>query len=147
MEITTIGLDLARHWRWHLDEMIVRVNGEHRYLWRAVDHEGEVLKSYVTKLRNPRAAVPFTRKALKRHGTPVGQCRQAGGRPLGQQSRGEHPSAFSTTRARDAEMPTTEDPAEVAFVHADVHNHFNAERHLVDRPTFKQRRAAALAEW
>jgi putative transposase len=33
------------HWRWHLDEMYVRVGGEMRYLWRAVDHEGEVLES------------------------------------------------------------------------------------------------------
>jgi len=59
-----------RHRRWHLDEMVVRVNGEHRYLWRAVDHEGELLESYVTKSRNRRAAVRFIRKALKRHGTP-----------------------------------------------------------------------------
>jgi transposase-like protein len=35
----------ARHWRWHLDEMFVRLNGEMVYLWRAVDHEGEVLES------------------------------------------------------------------------------------------------------
>jgi hypothetical protein len=34
-----------------------------------------------------------------------------------------------------------------ASVHANVHNHFNSERHLVDRSTFKQRRSAALAEW
>jgi putative transposase len=34
-----------------------------------------------------------------------------------------------------------------ASVHANVHNHFNAERHLVDRLTFKLRRATALAEW
>jgi hypothetical protein len=32
------------HWRWHLDEMYVRINGEMRYLWRAIDHEGEVLE-------------------------------------------------------------------------------------------------------
>ena len=38
-----------RHWRWHLDEMYVKLNGETVYLWRAVDHEGEVLESYVTK--------------------------------------------------------------------------------------------------
>ena len=59
-----------RHWRWHLDEMVVKVNGEHHYLWRAVDHEGEVLESYVTKSRNRKAAVRFIRKALKRHGAP-----------------------------------------------------------------------------
>jgi len=32
-------------------------------------------------------------------------------------------------------------------VHAQVHNHFNQERHLVDRQTYKRRRSAALAEW
>jgi putative transposase len=41
-----------RQWRWHLDEMYVKVNGEMRYLWRAVDHEGEILESYVTKERD-----------------------------------------------------------------------------------------------
>lgn len=37
-----------RQWQWHLDEVHVKLNGEMRYLWRAVDHEGEVLESYVT---------------------------------------------------------------------------------------------------
>ena len=40
-----------RRWRWHLDEMHVKLNGEMIYLWRAVDHAGEVLESYVTKTR------------------------------------------------------------------------------------------------
>ena len=34
-----------------------------------------------------------------------------------------------------------------ASVHANVHNHFNLERHLIDRQTYKERRSAALAEW
>ena len=34
-----------------------------------------------------------------------------------------------------------------ASVHANVHNHFNLERHLVDRQTYKARRSAALTEW
>ncbi len=33
-----------------------------------------------------------------------------------------------------------------ASVHANVHNHFSSERHIVDRQTYKQRRSAALAE-
>ena len=41
-----------RHWRWHLDEMYVKLNGEMVYLWRAVDHEGEILESYMTKTRD-----------------------------------------------------------------------------------------------
>ena len=36
-------------WQWHLDEMFVKLNGEAHYLWRAVDHEGEVLEAYVRK--------------------------------------------------------------------------------------------------
>jgi putative transposase len=57
-----------RHWRWHLDEVFVKINGERHYLWRAVDHEGEILESYVTKKRNKSAALAFIKKALKRHG-------------------------------------------------------------------------------
>ena len=58
------------HWRWHLDEVYVKINGEMHYLWRAVDHEGEVLESYVTKTRDKAAALTFIRKAMKRHGRP-----------------------------------------------------------------------------
>ena len=34
-----------------------------------------------------------------------------------------------------------------ASVHASISNHFNSERHLADRDTFKDRRSAALAQW
>ena len=59
------------HWRWHLAEVIVKMNGETHYLWRAVDHEGEVLESYVTRTRDKKAALAFMRKMLKRHGSPA----------------------------------------------------------------------------
>ena len=59
-----------RQWRWHLDEMYVKLNGEMVYLWRAVDQEGEVLESFVTKKRDKEAALTFMKKALKRHGPP-----------------------------------------------------------------------------
>jgi putative transposase len=58
-----------RHWRWHLDEMYMKLNGEMVYLWRAVDHEGEILESYVTKTRDKAVALTFMTKALKRHGS------------------------------------------------------------------------------
>jgi transposase-like protein len=58
------------HWRWRLDEVYVKINGEMRYLWRAVDHEGEVLESFVTKERDKAAALKFIKKAMKRHGRP-----------------------------------------------------------------------------
>jgi transposase-like protein len=61
------------HWRWYPDEMFVRLNGEMVYLemvylWRAVDHEGEVLESYATKTRDKSPALRFIRKTSRRHG-------------------------------------------------------------------------------
>ncbi len=57
-------------WRWHLDEVFVRINGETHYLWRAVDHEGEVLEVFATKRRDRRAALKFLKCTMKRYGRP-----------------------------------------------------------------------------
>jgi putative transposase len=38
----------SSNWRWHLDQVFVKINGQQHYLWRAIDHEGEVLESYVS---------------------------------------------------------------------------------------------------
>ena len=48
--------------RWHLDEVFVRINGKTCYLWRAVDHEGEVLEVFATKRRDRRAALRFLKR-------------------------------------------------------------------------------------
>lgn len=48
----------------------MKLSGEMVYLWRAVDHEGEVLESYVNRSRDKVAALTFMKKALKRHGSP-----------------------------------------------------------------------------
>lgn len=58
-------------WRWHLDEIDVKIGGETHYLRRAVDHEGEVLESFVTKTRDKAAALRFMKKVMKRHGKPA----------------------------------------------------------------------------
>ena len=55
----------SSQWRWHLDEMFVKINSEIHYLWRAVDHEGEILESFVTKTRDKKAALKFLRKSMK----------------------------------------------------------------------------------
>ena len=60
----------SSQWRWHLDEMFVKIKGERHYLWRAVDHEGEVLESFVTKKRDKKAALKFLKKAMRKHGCP-----------------------------------------------------------------------------
>ena len=58
------------NWQWLLDEVFVKINGVTHYLWRAVDHEGEVPESYVTKRRDRKAALRFLRKSMKRFGQP-----------------------------------------------------------------------------
>ena len=58
------------NWQWHVDEVFVKINGERHYLWRAVDHEGEVLEAVVTKRRNKQAALKFLRKLMRRYGQP-----------------------------------------------------------------------------
>ena len=46
----------------------MKINGETHYLWRDVDHEGDVLESFVTKRRDRKAAYKFLRKTMKRNG-------------------------------------------------------------------------------
>jgi transposase-like protein len=55
-------------WRWHADEVFVKVNGELHCLWPAVDHEGEVLEFFVSKRRDKAGALRFLTKAMKRYG-------------------------------------------------------------------------------
>ncbi len=151
-------------WRWHLDEVYVRINGEMRYLWRAVDHEDEVLESFVTKTRDKAAALKFIKKAMKRHGKPkaiityglrsygaalkeVGELeRQENGRWINNSAENSHQPFRRRVRAmlRFRRMETLQT---FASVHGTVHNHFNQERHLVSREIYKERRSAALAEW
>ncbi len=153
-----------RHWRWHLDEMVVKINGELHYLWRAVDQEGEVLESYVTRRRDKAAALKFMKKALKRHGSATAvvtdglRSYSAAMRELGNFDRHET-GRWLNNRVENSHLPfrrrersmlrfrRTKSLQKFASVHASIHNHFNAERHLVDRQTYKQRRSAALAEW
>lgn len=56
------------NWQWHLDEVFVKISGERHYLWRAVDQEGEVLESFITKNGDKKTALKFLMKALRRRG-------------------------------------------------------------------------------
>ena len=62
---------LFSQWRWHLDEVFVKINGEMHCLWRAVDHEGEVLKVFATKRRDRKAALKFLTRTMKPYGLTV----------------------------------------------------------------------------
>ena len=153
-----------RHWRWHLDEIFVKINGETHYLWRAVDHEGEVLESYVTKKRDKFAALRFLKKALRGHGkaekivTDGLKSYSSAMHELGIESRREM-GRWKNNRAENSHLPfrrrervmqrfrRMKSLQKFASVHANIHNHFNSERHLIDRQTYKTRRSVALAEW
>lgn len=152
------------NWQWHLDEVFVKINGETYYLWRAVDHEGEVLESYVTKRRDRKAALKFIRKSMKRYGSPavivtdklrsygaamkvIGNAKkQETGRWLNNRAENSHLPFRRRERAmlRFRQMRSLQ---KFVAVHSSVHNHFNQERALYPRDIFKLNRAAALAEW
>ncbi len=69
-EIRKKRVGFHSNWQWHLDEVFVKINGERYYLWRAVDHEGEVLECFVTKRRNKHAALKFIMKTMRKYGIP-----------------------------------------------------------------------------
>ncbi|MEM9670189.1 MAG: IS6 family transposase [Pseudomonadota bacterium] len=154
----------VHQWQWHLDEMFVKIRGETHYLWRAVDHEGEVLESYVTKTRDKAAALKFLRKAMKRYGNPqvvitdrlasygaamkvIGNIdRQEIGRHLNNRAENSHLPFRRRERAmlRFRRMSYLQ---KFASMHSSVHNHFNLDRHINSRITFKSKRDAALLQW
>jgi putative transposase len=137
------------NWQWHLDEVFVKINGETHYLWRAVDHEGEVLENFVTKRRDRKAALKFLKKTMKRFGNPevIGNAgRQMTGRRLNNRAENSHLPFRRRERAM-LRFRRLHSLQKFISVHASVHNHFNHERHLNSRTTFKLKRTAALTEW
>lgn len=153
-----------RQWKWHFNEVYVKINGEKHYLWRAVDQEGEVLEGCVTKTRDKKAALRLAKKALKRHGSPAEittkglRSYKAAMSEFGNSEKQEV-ARWANSQVENSHLPfRRQERAMLRFrqmkslrkfatVHANAHNHFNVERHLVDRQTFKSRRSAALAEW
>ena len=158
------GMRSAPQWRWHLDEVFVKINGETHYLWRAVDHEGEVLETFVTKRRDRKAALKFLKKAMKRYGEPrvivTDKLRsyRAAMKMIGNEARQETrrwhnnraENSHQPFRRREKAMARFRSPSTLqkfVSIHASIHNHFNQERHLYNRQTFKLNRATALAAW
>ncbi len=152
------------NWQWHLDEVFVKINGETHYLWRAVDHEGEVLETYVTKRRDRKAALKFLRKLMKRYGSPkvivTDRLRSYGAamKVIGNADKQEV-GRWKNNRAENSHLPfRRRERAMLRFrrmrslqkfvsVHSSIHNHFNQERHLYSRGNFRFDRSATLSEW
>jgi putative transposase len=158
------NLRVHSNWQWHLDEVFVKINGEMHYLWRAVDHEGEVLESFATKRRDRKAALKLLRKIMKRYGNPhvivtdklrsygaamkvIGNAqKQETGRWLNNRGENSH-QPFRRRERAILDFRSMRSLQKFAAVHSSVHNHFNQERHLNRRDNFKLNRSAALAEW
>ncbi len=158
-----IGMRSSR-WRWHLDEVFVKINGVQHYLWRAVDHEGEVLEAYVTKRRDKKAALGFLKKLMKRHGRPEGlvtdKLRSYGAalKEIGAEDK-QTTGLWQNNRAENSHQPfRRRERAMLRFrrirslqkfvsVHSSVCNLFNSDRSHSGRNVYKAARTAALAEW
>ncbi len=151
-------------WRWHLDEIFVRINGETHYLWRAMDHEGEILESFATKKRDRRAALTFLRKIIRRFGSPkeivTDKLRSYGAAmKLLSVNILHRTDRWYNNRAENSHQPfRRREQAMLKFrcmkslqkfpsIHAVTHNHFNQERHFFSRAIFKSKRNDALKQW
>ena len=147
-----------------MDEVLEKVNGGIHYLWRAVDHEGEVLEFYVTKRRNSRAALKLLRKTMKRYGSlevvVTDKLRSYGAAmKIVTNAKKQETGRWKNNRGEDSHVPLrrreramcrfrrTRTLQKFVSVHASIHNHFNQERSLFSRSNFKLNRTAALAEW
>ncbi len=165
-EIRKRGIEGTRssRWRWHVDVMFVKINVEMHCLWRAFDHEGEALESFVTRTRDKKAALKFLRKAMRKHGQPeaivIEKLRSYSAdlwqlRAEARQETGK----WANNRVENSHLPfRRRERATLRFrrmrslqkfdaVHASVSNHFDQERSLPSRNLLKLNRIAALAEW
>jgi putative transposase len=151
--------------RWHLDEMVIRIAGKRMYLWRAVDHEGEVLDMLVQRRRDKQAALRLLRKLLRKQGfkpksltTDKLGSYGAAFRHLGlscphdqglrKNNRAEN--SHQVVRRRERKMQRFKSAGSAQrflAVHAAVYNNFNLQRHLISRSTLRRFRAEATTQW
>lgn len=142
----------------------MRINGQTHYLWRAVDHEGEVLEVFATKRRDRKAALKFLKRRMNRYGPPwsivtdrlqsnraamkvIGVSdRQECGRWLNNRTENSH-QPFRRREGAMARFRDIKTLQKFTAVHASIHNHFNLDRHVNRLDIFKQNRSVALAKW
>ncbi len=151
--------------RWHLDEMVVRIAGKRMYLWRAVDHEGEVLDMLVQRRRDKRAALRLIRKLLRKqgfvprllttdklgsYGSAFRHLRLTCPHEQGLRANNRAENSHQVVRRRERKMQRFKSAGSAQRflnMHAAVHNTFNLQRHLISRSTLRAFRAEAAARW
>ena len=142
----------------------MKINGQLFYMWRVIDHEGEVLEVFVSKRRDKAAAMKVLKKAMRRHGKPdeivTDKCPSYGAalRDLNaglQHITDQYANNLSEVshqpfrrRERSQQRFRIHGSLQVfASTHGCLYNHFNTERHKISRARMKQLRSAANAEW
>jgi putative transposase len=151
-------------WRWHLDEVFVKINGKIHYLWRAIDHEGTVIDCFVSKRRNKRAALKFLKKMVKIHTPPkqiitdkLGSYRAAL-RELDMShlqetqryKNNQIENSHLHFRRREKIMNRFRSMGllqKFTAIQSQFQNHFNHERHNEKRQAFKTLRQSSLDTW
>ena len=154
----------ASNWRWHIDEVFVKINGETHYLWRAVDHEGTILDCYVTKRRNRKAALKVLKKLMSRHGEPKeivtdklpsykAALRNIGAMDLQnteQYKNNQVENSHLHFRRRERGMNkfrSMKSLQKFISMQSVFQNHFNHQRHLENRDNFKNLRQNSIDQW
>jgi len=152
------------NWRWHIDEVFVKINGEIHYLWRAVDHEGTVLNCYVSKRRDKKAALKVLKKLVPRYGKPrqivtdklpsykaalrdLGMTHlQETGRYKNNQVENSHLHFRRRERGMN-KFRSMRSLQKFVSIQSSFLNHFNNQRHLENRHNFKNLRQESIEEW
>ena len=152
------------NWRWHIDEVFVKINGELYYLWRAIDHEGTVLDCFVTKRRDKKAAKKVLRKLIRSYGKPKEivtdklRSYRAGMRDLNmvdihetqQYKNNQIENSHLHFRRREKTMNKfrlARSLQKFTAIQSTFQNHFNHQRHLEKRPHFKNLRDVSVNVW
>ena len=152
------------NWRWHIDQVFVKINGELHYLWRAVDQKGTVLDCYVSKKRDQRTALKVLKKLIKKYGRPheivTDKC------PSYRAALKEIDLAYvqNITRYHNNQVENSHlhfrrrekmwnkfrsmgSLQKFTSIHATFLNYFNHQRHLENRQTFKDLRQNSVDIW
>ena len=145
--------------------MVVRIAGRRVYLWRAVDHEGEVLDMLVQRRRDKRAALRLMRKLLRKqgfapnllttgklgsYGSAFRHLRLACPHEQGLRANNRAENSHQVVRRRERKMQRFKSAGSAQRflnMHAAVHNTFNLQRHLISRSTLRKFRAEATVQW
>jgi transposase-like protein len=150
---------------WHLDEMVVSIQGRRMYLWRAVDNEGKILEILVQLRRDETSAVKLMRKLLKKqcfapsvlvsdklpsYGAAQRELGLSAHHEQGLRKNNRAENSHQVVRRRERKMQGFKSPGSAQrflSIHSTVYNTFNLQRHLISRRTLRLFRAGAAEQW